>query len=41
MARLWAWFGWLIETHRNAREARLFARIVDERAERRRAGLRD
>jgi hypothetical protein len=38
MVRLWLWFGWLLETHRSAREARLFARIVDERAARR-AGL--
>ena len=38
MARLRNWFGKLMEARRSARDARLFARIVDERAARRRGG---
>jgi hypothetical protein len=38
MARLKVWIGRLIEARRGARDARLFARIVDERAARRQAG---
>jgi len=37
MARLRVWLERLIEARRAAREARLFARIVDERAARRAA----
>ena len=40
MARLRRWFGRLIEAHRSVRDARLFARIVDERAARRQASDR-
>jgi hypothetical protein len=35
MARIKAWFGRLMEARRSARDAKLFARIVDERAARR------
>jgi hypothetical protein len=38
MARLRSWFGRLMEAHRSARDARLFARIIEERAARRRGG---
>ena len=40
MARLRVWIGRLLEARRGARDARLFARIVDERAARRQAGVR-
>jgi hypothetical protein len=35
MARLKVWFGRLREARRSARDAKLFARIVDERVARR------
>ena len=35
MARLRTWIGRLMEARRGARDAKLFARIVDERAARR------
>jgi hypothetical protein len=38
MAQLRAWLQRLMEARRAARDARLFARIVDERAARRAAG---
>jgi hypothetical protein len=40
MVRLRLWFGKLMEAHRSARDVRLFARIVDERAARRLASRR-
>jgi hypothetical protein len=40
MARLRTWIGRLMEARRGARDAKLFARIVDERAARRQAGAR-
>jgi hypothetical protein len=40
MSRLQYWFERLIEARRAARDARLFARIVDERAARRQAAGR-
>jgi len=40
MARLRVWIGRLLEARRGARDAKLFARIVDERAARRQTGAR-
>lgn len=37
MVRLRLWLGKLMEARRSARDVRLFARIVDERAARRQA----
>jgi len=39
MARFRLWLGRLMEAHRSARDARYFARIIDERAARRRSGF--
>jgi hypothetical protein len=40
MVRLRRWLTVLMEAHRAARDARLFARIIDERQARREAGGR-
>ena len=40
MARLRVWIGRFMEARGGARDAKLFARIVDERAARRQAGAR-